>query len=459
MANKKLPIVALVGRANVGKSSLFNAILERREAIVAREAGTTRDSISAKASFRGQQFWIVDTAGVKDPEDDFEESIQSQVIQASDSADIILVVVEAGLPIGYEDRLVAKLALKSKKPIILVINKIDKTTPDSIYEFMKLGIKESTTTSVTQSRGIYELLERITQNIDRVPVKNENERLKIALLGRPNVGKSSLFNALLNKQQALVAAKAGTTRDVNRGIIRYMNREIEIMDTAGIRRPGRIERGVEHFSVLRSLAAIEEADICFLLIESNESSVALDQKIAGMVKDAGRGLVLIVTKWDTHEASEGFDFNGFLKEITQDYEFVSWAPLIVTSSISGQNVTKLFELAQQISQARDIKLTTSTLNDWLGRAIRDHPPAGLKNRMPKLNYIVQENDNSIPAFKIFGSQTGFVHWSYKRFLERRMREEYGFFGNPIQLWLIEKHVAHKHGNRPNKSTNDINSES
>jgi len=447
MTSRKLPIVAIVGRANVGKSSLFNAILERRETIVAREAGTTRDSISAKASFNNQQFWIVDTAGIKDPEDEFEESIQSQVRQATDSADIILVVVEADVLISNEDRLVAKLALKSKKPLILVVNKIDKTTAETKYEFVRLGISTIIATSVTQSRGIYELLETITKNIERFPVRNEEERLKIALLGRPNVGKSSLFNSLLNKQQAVVAARAGTTRDINRGIVRYQNREIEIMDTAGIRRPGRIERGVEHFSVLRSLAAIEEADICFLLIDAQESTVALDQKIAGMVKDAGRGLVLVITKWDTLEASEGFNFDNFLSSITKDYEFVAWAPLVVTSSISGQNVTKLYQLAQKIKTARDTKIATSALNDWLGRAVRDHPPAGLKNRTPKLNYIVQETDNSIPAFKIFGSQTSFVHWSYRRYLERKMREDYDFFGNPIQLWFIEKHVSHKHGDR------------
>jgi len=447
MTSRKLPIVAIVGRANVGKSSLFNAILERRETIVAREAGTTRDSISAKASFNNQQFWIVDTAGIKDPEDEFEESIQSQVRQATDSADIILVVVEADVLISNEDRLVAKLALKSKKPLILVVNKIDKTTAETKYEFVRLGISTIIATSVTQSRGIYELLETITKNIERFPVRNEEERLKIALLGRPNVGKSSLFNSLLNKQQAVVAARAGTTRDINRGIVRYQNREIEIMDTAGIRRPGRIERGVEHFSVLRSLAAIEESDICFLLIDAQESTVALDQKIAGMVKDAGRGLVLVITKWDTLEASEGFNFDNFLSSITKDYEFVAWAPLVVTSSISGQNVTKLYQLAQKIKTARDTKIATSALNDWLGRAVRDHPPAGLKNRTPKLNYIVQETDNSIPAFKIFGSQTSFVHWSYRRYLERKMREDYDFFGNPIQLWFIEKHVSHKHGDR------------
>ncbi len=451
MANNKLPIVAIVGRANVGKSSLFNAIIEKREAIVAREAGTTRDSISAKANFRNQQFWIVDTAGIKDPEDDFEESIQSQVRQASDSADIIMVVVEADVPISNDDRQVAKLALKSQKKVILVINKVDKINPDGVYIFARLGIKDMVSTSVTQSKGIIELLTHITNNIEKIPVRKESERLKIALLGRPNVGKSSLFNSILNKQQALVAPRAGTTRDVNRSTIRYNNRELEFMDTAGIRRPGRIERGVEHFSVLRSIAAIEESEICFLLIDASEVDVSLDQKIAGMIKEAGRGLVLVVSKWDTLEANENVDYDSILSNITQNYEFVAWAPLVVTSAITGQNVTKLYELALKIKEARDLKIPTHTLNNWLSRVTREHPPAGLKNRAPKLNYIVQEDDNPIPAFKIFGSQTGFVHWSYKRYLDRKMREEFGFFGNPIQFWLIEKHIAHKHGEKPTKT--------
>ncbi len=454
MANNKIPVVALVGRTNVGKSSLFNAILERREAIVAREAGTTRDSISAKASYQSQQFWIVDTAGVKDPEDDFEETIQSQIRQANESADIILVVVEANVPATEDDRQVATLALKSKKPVILVVNKIDKSAPENIYEFAKLGIKDIVSTSVTQSRGISELMAKITANITKVPVKKESTRIKIALLGRPNVGKSSLFNTLLNKQQALVAAQAGTTRDVNRSIVRFKNHELEIMDTAGIRRPGRIERGVEHFSVLRSLAAIEEADICFLLIDAQEIDVALDQKIAGMVKDAGKGLVLVISKWDALEPSEDNSLDNILRQVSHNYEFVYWAPLMVTSSISGQNVTKLFELALKIKQERSLKIPTRELNNWLRRAVVDHPPAGLKNRNPKLNYITQETDNDIPAFKIFGSQTPFIHWSYRRYLERRLREEYSYFGNPVQLWFIEKHVPHKHGVMPSKLNKD-----
>ncbi len=444
-ASRKLPIVAIVGRANVGKSSLFNAILERREAIVAREAGTTRDSISAKADFRGQQFWIVDTAGMKDPEDDFEESIQDQIFQASSSADVIVVVTEAGTAISEEDRQVATLALKTKKPVILVVNKVDRTSHDSIYDYAKLGIKDILATSVTQGSGIYDLLEHISASIARVPAKKEDERVKIALLGRPNVGKSSLFNSMLNKQQALVAARAGTTRDINRAIIRYRNQEMELLDTAGIRRSGKIERGVEHFSVLRALSAIEEADICLLLVDATEPNVAQDQRIAGMIKDAGKGLVLVLSKWDaiSDQAEESFNFDALIKSVSKDYEFVAWAPLMVTSSISGQNVTKLFDLILKIKTAREITVPTHELNNWLVRAVREHPPAGLKNHMPKLNYMVQETDNPIPAFKIFGSQTRFIHWSYRRYLENKLRDNFGYFGNPIQIWFIDKHATKK----------------
>ncbi len=447
MNSAKLPIVAIVGRANVGKSSLFNAFLERREAIVTREAGTTRDRVTAIADFRGKNFWIVDTAGYKDPNDDFEATIQEQIIQASQDADLVLVVVEAGV-LCDDDHKVATLALKTKKPVLLAVNKVDQLSHDTSYEYAKLGITNITSTSVTQSRGINQLLEEIVSNIAHVSKKEKSEKIRVALLGRPNVGKSSLFNSLLSKQQAIVTERAGTTRDVNRASVRYKNKQIEFMDTAGIRRPGRIERGVEHFSVLRSLAAIEEADICFVLIDSNEPDVSQDQKIAGMVKDAGRGLALLISKWDSLSEKEDFDYDKLIRQISSNYEFVAWAPMVVTSSITGQNITKLFDLILSIDDGRKVKVSTSELNNWLVRTVREHPPAGLKNRLPKLNYIVQETDNPIPAFKIFGSQTKFIHWSYRRYLETRLREQFGFFGNPIQIWFIEKHEAHRHGERP-----------
>lgn len=448
MKSRKLPIVAIVGRANVGKSSLFNAILDRREAIVAREAGTTRDAITAKASWAGTDFWLVDTAGIKDPEDEFEFTIQEQITQAADSADVIWVVIEAPAAITEEDRRVAKLALKSKKPVFLIANKIDQAPGARETDFLKFGIKNISLTTVTQRRGIEELLDNLVKEIPRATLKESADRLRLAILGRPNVGKSSLFNALAKKQQAIVADRAGTTRDINRVAVKFEGREIEVLDTAGIRRSGKIEAGVERFSVIRALSAIEEADICLLLMDSGELNVALDQKIAGMIKEAGKGLILVVSKWDKAE-KDGFTRDQMAAEITANYDFVPWAPLVFTSSVTGQNVTKIFELVLDIDKARKTRVVTSELNRWLGRVINEHPPAGLKNRMPKLNYIIQEEDNPT-NFKVFGSNARFLHWSYKRHMEKSLRENYGFEGTPIRFWFFDKHINHKHGQKPVK---------
>jgi GTP-binding protein len=448
--SKKLPIIAIVGRANVGKSSLFNAILNRREAIVAREAGTTRDSVTARAEYRGQNFWLVDTAGVKDPDDDFEFTIQEQITQAADSADVIWVVVEADVPITEEDRRVAKLALKSKKPVMLIINKVDKAKGQDLDLFRKLGIKSIIQTSATQTRGIQDLLDTLVEIIPKVRERDDDGRLRIAIVGRPNVGKSQLFNTLAKKQQAIVADVAGTTRDVNRAFVRYKSREIELLDTAGIRRNGKIQVGVEKFSVVRALAAIEQADVCLVLMDVNELNVQLDQKIAGLVKESGKGLILVVSKWDSVIEKDAYTRDALAPQIAANYDFVPWAPLIFTSAITGQNVTKIFDLTMEIDSERGKRIKTTELNKWLKQAIDAHPPAGLKNRAPKLNYMVQETDNPTPAFKIFGSQTKFLHWSYKRYLDSRMRQTFGYSGTPIELWFIEKHVAHKHGVSPTK---------
>lgn len=448
--SNKLPIVAIVGRANVGKSSLFNTILDRREAIVAREAGTTRDSIMAKAEYEDRHFWLVDTAGIKDPEDEFEFTIQEQITQAADSADVIWVVVEADVPVTEEDRRVAKMALKSRKPVFLIINKVDKAKGADLSGFERLGIKPIFRTSVTQQKGIDQLLTALAGVIPKAVAREADDRLRLAILGRPNVGKSQLFNTLAKKQQAIVADRAGTTRDVNRATVRYEGREIELLDTAGIRRSGKIEVGIERFSVIRALAAIEQADVCLLLMDVNELNVQLDQKIAGMIKDAGKGLILVVSKWDAAEGKDAYTRDALAPQIATNYDFVPWAPLIFTSSVTGQNVTKLFDLALEIDTERGQRIQTSELNKWLRQAVDDHPPAGLKGRSPKLNYMVQETDNPTPAFKIFGSQTRFVHWSYRRYLETRLRKAYGYEGTPIQLWFIEKHAAHKHGASPTR---------
>lgn len=446
---KKVPIVAIVGRANVGKSSLFNAVLTRREAIVAREPGTTRDSITAKATHRGQDFWLVDTAGMKEAEDEFELTIQDQIRQAADSADVIWLVTEADSIVTDEDRRIATMVLKTRKPVMLVVNKLDKSRRAQADEFQKLGIKPILYTSATQNRGIDDLLDVLLMYIPKATIKEAPDRIQVAILGRPNVGKSSLFNSLAKKQQAIVADRAGTTRDVNRALVRYKNREIELLDTAGIRRSGKIQRGVERFSVIRALSAIEEADVCLLLMDASELNVQLDQKIAGLVKEAGKGLILVVSKWDALEKT-AFTRDQLTPQIQHAYAFVPWAPLIFTSSVTGQNVTKLFDLVLEIDERRHVRLKTTDLNRWLRHVVDKHPPAGYKQHNPKLNYIVQESGTGLPSFKVFGSQTKFLHWSYKRYMERALREAYDFSGTPIKFWFLEKHVPHKHGQRPQK---------
>lgn len=431
MANK-LPTVAIIGRANAGKSSLFNRLVHTPQAIVAREAGTTRDNVIGKVGYRDHHFWLVDTAGLKSAEDQFEATIQDQIAEAADAADVILVVVDSSEYPGDEDRRVAKTALKSRKPVILVTNKADLrgSLPDE--EFRRLGIKTIIRTSAEHNSGISDVLNSICNEIPATQDESPSDLLKIALIGRPNVGKSSLFNTLAGKQQAIVANVAGTTRDLGRVTVGYHGQKIELIDTAGIRRQGKQEVGIEKFSVLRSLAAIEEADICFLLMDVNELNTQLDQRLAGLVDEAGKGLVLVVSKWDSAEGKDAFTRDALAPKIAGTFDFVPWAPLIFTSSTTGQNVTKLFDLALEIQARRNQSTKTRALNDMLQRAIQSHPPAGLKNSHPKLRYIVHTDTNP-PWFVIYGSNLKFVHWSYKRYLERQLRDTYNYTGTPIKL--------------------------
>lgn len=428
----KLPTVAIIGRANAGKSSLFNRMMRSQQAIVAREAGTTRDRVVGKAAYHGHEFWLVDTAGLKPAEDEFEASIQEQITDASDAADVILVVVDSTEYPSDEDRRVAKTALKSRKPVILIANKTDLRGSLPTSEFLRLGIKSIIRTSAEHNSGISDALDEICRHIPEKRQAEPGDVLKIALIGRPNVGKSSLFNTLAGKQQAIVAGVAGTTRDVNRIRLRYQGQTIELLDTAGIRRQGKQEVGIEKFSVLRTLAAIEEADICFLLMDVNELNTALDQRLAGIIAEAGKGMAIVVSKWDAVEGKDAYTRDALAPQISAQFDFTPWAPLIFTSAVTGQNVTKLFDLALGIAAHRQQKTTTRTLNDLLQRSVQKHPPAGLKNTHPKLRYIVQTDTNP-PWFVIYGSNLKFVHWSYKRYLERRIRDTYDYTGTPIKL--------------------------
>ncbi|MBQ9020134.1 ribosome biogenesis GTPase Der [Candidatus Saccharibacteria bacterium] len=454
---KSLPIVALIGQTNAGKSSLLNRFAHRNIAIVAREEGTTRDAVAARID---DSFLLIDTAGLKDPEDDFEATIQDQIADAVDSAEIILLTLDATKYPDDRDKQIAKTALKSRKPVLLLLNKTDRGEALPEAEFLRLGIKAERTfrTSATTGAGIRELRGAIygileeNGSISRGRGSangrygggggrdgddeyknggrggrqgNRNAQIKLALIGRPNVGKSSLFNSLAKKQQALVSPRQGTTRDVNRVTVKYNGREIEIMDTAGLRKPGKREVGIEKFSALRSLAAIEEADVCALLVDATEPHSKMDQSLAGQIVEAGKGIIFILTKVDLVE-----DTDEILDKLERDFDFIPYAPVLITSSLTGKNVTKLYDLLETVDEARHTEVPTSQLNNILREAIANHPPAGLKNTHPKPKYIVQ-TDTCPPWFVIHGREMEMMHWSYKRYLERKIRERYPFVGTPI----------------------------
>lgn len=430
---KKLPTVAIVGHANAGKSSLFNRLVRAKQAIVAQEAGTTRDNVIGKVDLGDSQFWLVDTAGLKPAEDEFEASIQDQIADAVDTADAIILVVDSTEYPSQKDRDLAKKILRGQKPTILTLNKTDLKESLSIDEFRRLGIKDIVPISAEHNIGIRKLSENLASILPKVQEQEEDDDvLRVALIGRPNVGKSNLFNRLAGKQQAIVAPIAGTTRDVNRIKIRYHGQTIELMDTAGVRRSGKIERGIEKFSVLRTIAAIEESDVCLMLMDVNEINTGIDQKLAGMIADAGKGLIIVISKWDSVEGKDAFTRDALAPQITGTFDFVPWAPLIFTSSVTGQNISKIFELITKISEERRRSITTRKLNTLLQKTILKHPPAGLKNTHPKFRYIVQ-TDHNPPWFVIYGSNFKFIHWSYKRYLERQFREEFGFIGTPIKF--------------------------
>ncbi len=464
---KKLPIVALIGQTNAGKSSILNRMAHKNIAIVAREEGTTRDNVVATID---DDFVLVDTAGLKNPNDDFEASIQDQIRDAIDSADIILVTLDSSKYFNHHDRKIAKDALRSGKPVFLVLNKCDLGESLPIEEFRALGItpEQIYYTSATTGQGIKELKKSISKSLSlgtRVPtdasmydVENKNAHsrkenldktytenvLKIALIGRPNVGKSSLFNALGKKQQAIVSSKQGTTRDINRVRVKYKGKSMEVLDTAGLRKPGKREVGIEKFSAIRTLATIEESDICCLLVDSTEPHSKLDQSLAGQIVEAGKGIMVVVTKSDLMKNAEPTNYFGednisnrtaadfLIDQLEKDFDFLPYAPVVITSSETGENVTQLFELALEIDASRHTKIKTSDLNKILNEAVVAHPPAGLKNTRPKPKYIAQ-TDTCPPWFVVYGHDLGLLHWSWKRFLERKLREKYPFVGTPIMF--------------------------
>lgn len=431
-----LPIVAIVGRANVGKSTLFNRLVGERQAITDDQPGTTRDSVQALAHWGGYNFWLVDTAGLHKSIDELDIQVQHQVRESAASAQVIVLVADATTMINNEDKEAARLALKTGKPVILVLNKIDAAAKGIADDYERLGVKQIIQVSALHGRGTGDLMDALTAEIKKMPEPKNDGVIHLAILGRPNVGKSSLLNSLVGKQSAIVSERAGTTRDVNSAEIKYQRTPIKLLDTAGLRRRGKIEAGVEKYSALRTLAAINQADICVVVMDATQPSVAGDQHIAGMVVDAGKGLILAVNKWDLVEKEDKTQAR-LARHIQNDFQFAWWAPLIFTSAVTGNNVSKLMEVSLQIAHQRKQEISTPKLNSLLTQLKTKQPPAGLKSAQPKLNYMTQTGTNP-PVFTFFGSSPSMLHFSYKRYLENGLREAYDFTGTPIKLVFRSK---------------------
>ena len=384
--SRRLPLVAIVGRPNVGKSSLLNRLAGERLAITHKEAGTTRDANFATVEWQGKRFLMADTAGITHAEGEIEVAAQDQIRQVAGDADLFVVVVDAAMELTNEDLVAARLALKTKKPVILALGKADTMRRRDPNEFRRLGIETIVPVSAIQGQGTGDLLDAVVDVLgEAANVEEDTERpLRLALVGRPNVGKSSILNALVGKQKAVVASVPGTTRDAGADRVRYHDRTIEITDTAGVRRRGRIEQGVEKYSALRTMSAVAQADVCMLVLDAVEGVTAGDLNLAGQILETGRGLIIVMNKWDAVEDKEDKTQARLSAVVSKQFQFAWWAPLVFTSAVTGLHVNKLLELAVNIDESRETTVSTGQLNRFFEKLKLKQPPAGLKGRQPKI---------------------------------------------------------------------------
>jgi GTPase len=430
--NEAAPLVAIVGRPNVGKSALFNRLTRSRVALVEDLPGTTRDRIYGAFEWRGRWVRVVDTGGLIAPDDDpYGPLVREGVQRAVSEADLVLFLVDgvAG-PIGA-DYEIAELLRRSGKPVLLVANKADVSrSRDRLVEMYALGFGESYPVSALHGSGSGDLMDRIVEMVGGAKAQAKVQRIRVAIVGRPNVGKSSLANAILGEQRTIVSEIPGTTRDAIDTPFTFEGQEMLLVDTAGIRRRGRIERGVERHSVQRAERAIDRSDVVFLLIDPAEPLAAQDTHIAGYVGEQGKGLVLVVNKWDLREP--GTDRNAFAARVDLRYKFVPWAPVMFTSAVTREGIPDLLQLAVHIHQVRQRRVQTSELNRAVHRAVAEHGPPVVGNKRLRVMYVTQAEVEP-PTFVLFVNDPELVHFSYRRYLENRIREAFDFEGTAIRL--------------------------
>lgn len=433
------PIVAIVGRPNVGKSTLFNRLVGERRAIVEDLPGTTRDRVYGSSDWGGIEFTVVDTAGLQDERElataslnEIAKSTRAQAQSAIDEADVIVFLVDSKAGVTSGDHDVAELLRRADKPTILVANKADnmERRADAV-EFYELGLGEPVAISSIHGAGSGDLLDRIVEALPEYEEEPETEGPNIAIVGRPNVGKSRLLNALLGQERSIVSDVPGTTRDSLDTQLEWAGRPLTLIDTAGIRRKGRVEQGIEHFSVIRSMRAIDRSDVVLLVIDATESFTAQDLHIAGYVEEQKKGLVVVVNKWDLVE-KDSSTMEEYRARAREALDFMPYAPLTFISAKFGQRVQQVLEAALQVVAERNRRIPTAQLNKMLRDAVATHPPASKPGKWLKFYYATQV-DIAPPTFVFFCNDPVQVHFSYRRYLENQLREQFSFSGTPIRM--------------------------
>ncbi len=427
-----IPVVALVGRPNVGKSALFNRVVGQGSAIVSEEAGTTRDRHYARAEWGGREFWLVDTGGiVDDAQGMMNKEIRRQVEVAIGEADVLCFVVDAIAGLHPSDARVLDMLRQSRKPFLLVANKTDDPRSTDFYEFYELGAGEPIPVSATNGKGSGDFLDIL---VEALPAGGgeADEALRVAVIGRPNVGKSSFVNRLLGEERLVVSDEAGTTRDAIDTRFRYHQREFVFVDTAGLRRQAKISDGIEFYSSLRTRRAIEQADLCILLIDAQEEEIQnQDLRIAQMAWDAGCGLIMVVNKWDLKE-KDGKTSAKFQKEAHEKAPFLKWVPFLFASALTGQRVTKVLDLVLVVEAERSKRISTSQVNNALENIVGRRQPPQAAGREIRLLYATQV-ETAPPTIAVFGSAPDLVEDHYVRYLHNSFREVWGFTGNPLRV--------------------------
>ena len=431
------PVVALIGRPNVGKSALFNRIVGDDSAIVSEEAGTTRDRHFAQTDWAGRQFWLVDTGGIADdPRLPMDVEIRRQVDEAIGEADLLLFVVDAKVGLHSSDYHVAELLRNSGKPWMVVANKVDDPRATDFYEFYSLGVKEVFPVSAINGKGSGDLLDAVVGRLPEAP-KDEEQALRVAVIGKPNVGKSSFVNRLLGEERLVVSEVPGTTRDAIDTPMRFHGRPFIFVDTAGLRRQSKIDDGIEFYSSLRTRRAIERADICILMVDATEGEIQnQDLKIAALAWDAGRGLIVVVNKWDLAEKDDKATAK-YQKAAGEKAPFLKFVPFLFTSALTGQRVTTVLDRILEVELERAKRITTSEVNQKLGELLARRQPPQAAGREIKLNYATQV-ETSPPTIAVFGNAPDLVEEHYIRYLHNGFRGYWGFTGNPLRIVMRRK---------------------